>query len=47
MLKGITTEIQNAMKAAVQLETSKFALEAKANSSINIIGQVKDTTSKR
>lgn len=45
--KGITTEIQNAMKAAVQLETSKFALEAKANSSINIIGQVKDTTSKK
>lgn len=45
--KGITTEMQNAMKAAVQLETSKFALEAKANSSINIIGQVKDTTSKK
>lgn len=44
--KNVTAEMQNAMKMAVQSETTKFSLEASNNSNLRIINSVSNNTVK-
>lgn len=44
--RNVTTEMQNAMKMAVQSETTKFSLEASSNSNLKIVNSVSNNTVK-
>lgn len=44
--RNITSEMQNAMKMAVQSETTKFSLEASSNSNLKIVNSVSNNTVK-
>lgn len=44
--RDITSEMQNAMKMAVQSETTKFSLEASSNSNLKIVNSVSNNTVK-
>ena len=44
--RDVTSEMQNAMKMAVQSETTKFSLEASNNSNLRIINSVSNNTVK-
>lgn len=44
--RDITSEMQNAMKIAVQSETTKFSLEASSNSNLKIVNSVSNNTVK-
>lgn len=44
--RDVTSEMQNAMKMAVQSETTKFSLEASSNSNLKIVNSVSNNTVK-
>ncbi|UVX98872.1 MAG: minor tail protein [Bacteriophage sp.] len=44
--RNVTSEMQNAMKMAVQSETTKFSLEASSNSNLKIVNSVSNNTVK-